>query len=98
MLFDKVVVPDGGLRVQVPGRPDAWFMLQDTSRPEGKNKLHFFLEADRSTMSHARMEAKVKGYVQYYQQGLHTRKYPGHEIFPGCYGDRDARPRGYPCG
>ena len=39
------------------------------------------MEADRSTMSHERMAAKIAGYVAYYDQRLHARKYPGMHSF-----------------
>ena len=81
-LWDHAPARDGeGREVDTPVRPDAWFTLQHTERPEGKNKRHFFLEADRSTMSHARMAAKVNGYVNYFQKGLYVRKYPGMKFF-----------------
>jgi hypothetical protein len=65
----------------IPVRPDAYFILKHSGRPQGKNKFHVFLEADRSTMSHERMAAKVSGYVAYYDQRLHARKYPGVRSF-----------------
>jgi len=49
----------------IPVRPDAYFVLKHAGRPEGKNIFHIFLEADRSTMSHERMAAKIAGYVAY---------------------------------
>jgi hypothetical protein len=33
--------------------------LQHAELPEGKNKFHFFVEADRGTMSHERIRDKV---------------------------------------
>ena len=45
-------------------------------RAEGRNRFHVFLEADRSTMSHERMAAKIAGYVAYYEQERHRQKYP----------------------
>ena len=62
-------------------RPDAYFTLKDTSRPEGANTLKFFLEADRSTESHERIEAKIRGFVNYFAQNLHTRKYGDKKPF-----------------
>ena len=62
-------------------RPDAWFILKHTGRPEGKNKLHYFLEADRSTMAHSRMEQKIKAYRAYHEQQRYALKYPGMETF-----------------
>ena len=64
-----------------PVRPDAYFTLQDPVRPEGANTLKFFLEADRSTESHDRIEAKIRGFVNYFAQTLHTRKYGDKEPF-----------------
>jgi hypothetical protein len=65
----------------MPVRPDAYFVLKHAGRPDGKNTFHIFLEADRSTMSHERMAAKINGYVAYYDQHLHVRKYPGMRSF-----------------
>jgi hypothetical protein len=47
--------------------PDIWFTLKHTAFPEGKNKFHFFVEADRRTMSHEPMWDKVRGYTAYFQ-------------------------------
>ena len=65
----------------VPVRPDAYFILKRADRPEGKNKFHIFLEADRSTMSHERMAAKIAGYLAYYEQEAYRKKYPGIRSF-----------------
>jgi hypothetical protein len=65
----------------IPVRPDAYFVLKHMERPDGKNRFHVFLEADRSTMSHERMATKIAGYVAYYDQQLHRRKYPGMRAF-----------------
>ena len=78
-LWDSVI-PRGD-ESPIPVRPDAYFVLKHTDRPEGKNKFHFFLEADRSTMAHSRMAAKIAGYLAYYEQGLHRQKYPGMQGF-----------------
>lgn len=80
-LWDRVTFLDQGREVTAPVRPDGFFALRDTARPEGKNTLYFFLEADRSTMSHSRIEAKIRAYVNYFQQGLHGKKYPGVKLF-----------------
>src|SRR5580704_4668069 len=45
-LWDSVAGPTG--ETALPVRPDAYFILKHTGRPEGKNTFHFFLEADRS--------------------------------------------------
>jgi hypothetical protein len=65
----------------VPIRPDAYFILKRAGLPEGKNTFHFFLEADRSTMSHSRMAQKISGYLAYYNQGRHAKMYPGMNAF-----------------
>ncbi len=64
-----------------PIRPDAYFILSQANRPEGNNKFHMFLEADRSTMSHERMATKITGYLAYYEQDGHRQKYPGMRSF-----------------
>jgi Replication-relaxation len=65
----------------IPIRPDAYFILKQVKLPEMKNALHIFLEADRSTMAHTRMAAKINGYVTYHGQRRHTKKYPGMQSF-----------------
>ena len=65
----------------IPIRPDAYFVLEHAERSGRKNKFHIFLEADRSTMSHERMAAKIAGYVAYYEQRAYRRKYPGMRAF-----------------
>jgi hypothetical protein len=74
-------VPNGDRDAAIPVRPDAYFVLKHAGRPDGQNTFHIFLEADRSTMSHERMAAKIQGYVAYYDQRLHARKYPGMRSF-----------------
>jgi hypothetical protein len=69
---DSVQTPHDG---KLPVRPDAYFVLQHTGRPAGKNKLHFFLEADVGTMSHRRIELKIKAYAAYHQQQRHVAKF-----------------------
>lgn len=81
-LWDHVAVQDAqGREASLPIRPDAWFTLQHVARPEGKNKLHFFLEADRSTMSHARMQQKIVAYLTWFQKELHKKKHRGMAFF-----------------
>ena len=65
----------------IPVRPDAYFILKQADRPEGKNRFHVFLEADRSTMSHERMATKIAGYLAYYDQESYRQKYPGMRSF-----------------
>ena len=74
-LYDKVLVREDGEQKRIAVRPDAFFTLLDTRRPEGQNKSHFFLEADRSTTTHKRFQRKIRGYSLYFQQGLQTKRY-----------------------
>lgn len=78
-LWDSAAGPTRA--VALPVRPDAYFLLKHTGRPEGKNTFYFFLEADRSTMSHERMAGKIEAYVRYHEQRLQARKYPGMHSF-----------------
>ena len=55
-----------------PVRPDGFFALQFPNRPERKNRAHFFLEADRPTMTRERFVKKLEGYWAWHEQGGHT--------------------------
>jgi Replication-relaxation len=66
---------------EIPVRTDAYFVLKQIARPDRRNHVHVFLEADRSTMAHSRIAAKIAGYLAYYEQGRHARKYPGMQAF-----------------
>jgi hypothetical protein len=74
-LYDSVVAVDGKGSDRLPIRPDAFFTLEDSRRPEGANRAHFALEADRSTTSHTRFEEKFRAYWNYVEQGLHVKKF-----------------------
>lgn len=71
-LWDSVKTTNDG---KLPIRPDAYFVLQHSGRPGGKNAFHFFLEADVGTMSHRRIESKVAAYAAYHQQQRHVQKF-----------------------
>ena len=74
-LHDTVNVSErAGLR-RLPVRPDAFFTIADSRRPEGANRAHFFLEADRSTATQTRFTNKIRAYWHYLEQGLHTEKF-----------------------
>jgi hypothetical protein len=79
VLWDSVVLSEND--PVTPIRPDAYFILNHSPRPEGKNRTHIFLEADRSTMSHQRMATKIAGYVAYYKRESYRAKYPGMKSF-----------------
>ena len=53
---------------EIPVRSDAYFVLKRIARLDGRSHVHVFLEADRSTMAHSRMAAKIAGYLAYYEQ------------------------------
>ena len=74
-LYDEVTVSDRKGNNRLPVRPDAFFTLEDSCRPEGANRAHFVLEADRSTANHARFQEKIRAYWSYIEQGLHEKKY-----------------------
>jgi hypothetical protein len=74
-LWDRVVTWHDRARVELPVCPDAFFTLEAGSRPEGRNRLNFFLEADRSTSTHKRFQQKLIAYRQYLEDGRHTKKY-----------------------
>jgi hypothetical protein len=56
-------------------RPDALVTLTHSERPSGKNTLHYFLEADRSTMHHDKMARKFRSYESMRGANLHARHY-----------------------
>jgi hypothetical protein len=81
-LFDSAPVVVDGERDMLPIRPDAFFVLEDTGRPSGANRLAFFLEADRSTTTHRRFKDKALAYWSYLQNGLQKKKLgvPGFRV------------------
>lgn len=74
-LYDTVTATDRQETDRLPIRPDAFFTLEDSRRPEGANRAHFALEADRSTTSHTRFQEKFRAYWNYIEQGLHAKKF-----------------------
>jgi hypothetical protein len=74
-LHDYVRIADGHSESRLPIRPDALFTLEDSRRSSGHNRVHFVLEADRSTENHARFRDKIRGYFHYIEQGLHVKKF-----------------------
>jgi len=74
-LFDEVFIQEYSGNRRLPIRPDAFFTLEDSRRPAGANRAHFFLEADRSTATQTRFGEKILAYWHYLQQGLHDKKY-----------------------
>lgn len=73
-LWDCAPVAIDNERTMLPVRPDAYFMLEDRERLPGKNRVSFFLEADRSTTTHRRFQNKVLAYWSYLTNGLQKNK------------------------
>lgn len=74
-LWDSIKVSEAGKPRRLPICPDGLFTLQDTNRPEDRSRLHFVLEADRSTMTQARFQDKIVGYWNYLQSGRQEKRY-----------------------
>ena len=71
-----VTIREGGRgEVRYPIAPDGFFGLRDKRRPEGRQRLYFFFEADRSTMSHATFQKKLKGYMHLWLQEKQSELY-----------------------
>jgi hypothetical protein len=54
----------------IPLVPDAFFTIEDA-----QSMMHFFLEADRSTMTTQRFLRKMKSYWEWWKEGGHSEKY-----------------------
>lgn len=74
-LYDSVTVQEKHERRKLPVRPDGFFTIRDFDRLPERDTLSFFLEADRSTTTHARFMEKVTAYWHYLDQGLYTKRY-----------------------
>ena len=67
-LSDTVIVK--GEQNPIPINPDVFFGIMVR-----RERLFFFLEADRSTMTQKRFFKKMKGYFHYWQQRRGSEKY-----------------------
>ena len=65
-LRDRVRLKDGKVAIV----PDAFFTLE-----EGDDLMHFFLEADRSTMTLERFLRKISAYWQWWRERGHEKKF-----------------------
>jgi len=74
-LHDSVTAWDERIKKKqkFPVRPDALFTLRDTTRPDKKNTVGFFLEADRSTTTNARFQNKIIAYQKYFEEKRHEK-------------------------
>lgn len=68
-LWDSVVIYRADHVDRVPVAPDAYFVLRLLDEEDGRNRIHCFLEADRSTMTTARYFRKLEGYWRYWRSG-----------------------------
>jgi predicted transcriptional regulator len=66
-LWDEAVVEHADWRERIPVCPDAYFAVRLVNEPEGGNRIHLFLEADRSTMTVKRFVSKMRGYWHYWR-------------------------------
>jgi len=70
-LKDYVFIRDlQGREIRAPIVPDGFFGIEDP-----KGKAYFFLEADQSTMTNARILKKMIAYWNWWKQGRHTQKF-----------------------
>jgi len=74
-LYDTVRVVDHKGSAELPIRPDAFFTLLDSRRPDGSNRAHYALEADRSTSTQTRFQDKIRAYWAYIEQARHEKKF-----------------------
>lgn len=72
---DHVMVENGDRVERIPVCPDAFFVLHLANEPDGRNRVHVFLEADRSTMSLKRFLTKMSGYWHYWQSGQQADRF-----------------------
>jgi hypothetical protein len=72
---DHVIVPSERGDQRLPVCPDAYFVLKMVNEPEGRNRVHLFLEADRGTMTVKRFGSKLTSYWAYWRSGAQERKY-----------------------
>jgi DNA-binding PadR family transcriptional regulator len=69
-LYDSVEVTLADGYAHIPVAPDAFFGLEDR-----KGRMHFFLEADRGTMTTKRFVRKLKAYAAYHRQRKQQEKF-----------------------
>ena len=74
-LHDSVTVAGHAGIHKLPIRPDAFFSIKDSRRATRIKRVHFFLEADRSTATQTRFKDKIHAYWHYLKQGLHAKKF-----------------------
>jgi hypothetical protein len=74
-LHEPLTVTDQFGVAKVHFSPDAFFTLDDSARPSGASRRHFFLEADRSKETHPQFREKFRAYRHYLERGLHEDRF-----------------------
>lgn len=74
-LRDEVVIPHSDWKERIPVCPDAYFALHLLDHKEGDNRIHVFVEADRSTMTVPRFAVKMRGYWHYWRSGRQEKRF-----------------------
>jgi hypothetical protein len=65
---------------RVPVEPDALFTLRFKDRPEDRQLVHFFYEADRGTMVMTDMLRKMRAYYHFVKRQQHRTAFGVHPI------------------
>lgn len=68
-LKENIYIQGDGGKKRASFVPDAYFALEDK-----EDELHFFLEADQSTMTNQRFLNKMRTYWNYWKEGRHKEK------------------------
>ncbi len=79
-IWDHVVVSHSDWEERIPVCPDSYFVLMLRNEPEGRNRIHLFLEADRSTMTVKRYLTKLRGYWAYWRSGRLEKRYGARNV------------------
>lgn len=66
--YDSVTFYENGKKIRLSVCPDAFFEIEDSSKPSPPNQLAFVLEADRSSTTCRTFDDKIKGYHRYLEQ------------------------------
>lgn len=74
-LKDEVRVEHSDWTERIPVYPDAYFVLRLLAEPEGRNRIHVFVEADRGTMTTKRFFVKTRGYWHYWRSGKQDERF-----------------------
>lgn len=73
VIRDSVVVEHETSTERIPIAPDAFFTVKLLNEPDGRNRVHVFLEADRGTMTAKRFLTKLRGYWHWWRAGRQER-------------------------